>query len=268
MKVLAATENGVPGRPNEDHFAVGANSAIVIDGETSRTDTGCSHGTAWYAAQLGAATQAHLHGTRTLKEALAAAIDAVALLHRDSCDLSHLGTPTAGIAILRRSDSGFEWLVLGDVSLVLESDKLAIITDSHDHIAAEEQAEADQYLIGDPRKVEAMRKMKVAQLSRKNVPGGYWVAGSDPKVVEHAITGEMELASLRRALLLTDGAARLAALFELASYEELLELATGSGPQEVLARVRAAEKSDPQGARWPRNKQSDDASAVLCQFTS
>jgi len=36
------------------------------------------------------------------------------------------------------------------------------------------------------------------------------------------------------------------------------------GPAELIRRVRRAERSDPDGKRWPRGKPSDDASAVYC----
>ena len=34
------------------------------------------------------------------------------------------------------------------------------------------------------------------------------------------------------------------------------------GPAELLARVRAAEDADPDGARWPRSKLRDDATVL------
>jgi len=34
----------------------------------------------------------------------------------------------------------------------------------------------------------------------------------------------------------------------------------------LIARVRDAEQSDPDGVRWPRFKPSDDATAIFCTF--
>jgi len=267
MRVQAATESSVPSRPNEDHIEIGSDIAIVIDGATSRTETGCIHGVSWYAAQLGSAVQNRQYAESTLTATLARAIEDVAALHSHTCDLAHPGTPSAAITILRRAHDRFQWLVLGDVTLILETDeKLDVVSDDHSHVAAEEQAEADQYPIGDPRKVEAMRRMKLVELSQRNVPGGFWVASTDPSVVEHTLTGEVPSASLKRALLLSDGAARLVDMFEMATHLELLDLTSSKGPQEVLRQVRAAEAEDPDGRRWPRNKHSDDATAVLCDF--
>jgi hypothetical protein len=36
------------------------------------------------------------------------------------------------------------------------------------------------------------------------------------------------------------------------------------GPTQVISRVREVEDADPTGARWPRYKHSDDATAAFC----
>lgn len=61
--------------------------------------------------------------------------------------------------------------------------------------------------------------------------------------------------------MVTDGAAR-AVSFGLMDLAGLLDALDSSGPAALIERVRAAERSDPLGVRWPRNKRSDDASVV------
>ncbi|WP_025620155.1 hypothetical protein [Salinispora cortesiana] len=46
-------------------------------------------------------------------------------------------------------------------------------------------------------------------------------------------------------------------------WSSALELMQASGATELIRQVRAAEQSDPDGTRWPRNKRSDDATAVF-----
>lgn len=267
MRVVAVTEPGVRGRPNEDHVEIGSDIAIVIDGATSRTDTGCIHGVSWYASQLGAALQNRQYAEKSLTALLAGAIEDVRAFHEGTCDLNHPGTPSAVIAILRRTSTAVQWLVLGDVTLILDTDEgMHVITEGHDHIAAEERAEADRYPIGDERKAEALLRMKHIELANRNVAGGFWVASTDPAVAEHALTGAVDHRSLRRAVLMTDGAARLMDVFSAANSAELVRLASELGPQEILRQVREFEDADPEGARWPRNKRSDDASAILCEL--
>jgi hypothetical protein len=93
-------------------------------------------------------------------------------------------------------------------------------------------------------------------------PAGYWVAAADPQAASQALTGSLPTKSLRRAVLLSDGASRLVDPFRLATWEELLALLDESGPEELLRQVRAAEAVDPEGRQWPRTKRSDDATAV------
>jgi hypothetical protein len=108
------------------------------------------------------------------------------------------------------------------------------------------------------RRVQLTRALRRA----RNRPGGYWVAAADPQAASQAVIGTLSRRSLRRAVLLSDGASRLVDLFELATWEELLALLDESGPEELLRQVRAAEAVDPEGRQWPRTKRSDDATAV------
>src|SRR5699024_6745962 len=126
----------------------------------------------------------------------------------------------------------------GDVTLILDTDEgMHVITEGHDHIAAEERAEADRYPIGDERKAEALLRMKHIELANRNVAGGFWVASTDPAVAEHALTGAVDHRSLRRAVLMTDGATRLMDVFSAANSAELVRLASELGPQEILRQV-------------------------------
>lgn len=162
------------------------------------------------------------------------------------------------------SEGFIEWLVLGDVLVVLETtDGLHLIEDGHDHVAASEQREADRYLIGTSEKIDAMLRMKHAELAARNTPGGFWVASTDPQAANHAKHGKLSVDQVSRVLMLTDGAARLVSDFDLAEWTEVLNLVSDKGTDELIRLVREAEDSDPVGERWPRNKKSDDATAVL-----
>lgn len=65
------------------------------------------------------------------------------------------------------------------------------------------------------------------------------------------------------AVLLSDGASRLADRFHLATWAEVCGILTRDGPAGLIERVRAAESADPRGQRWPRGKIHDDATAVF-----
>ncbi|MEU5960342.1 hypothetical protein ABZ777_03950 [Micromonospora parva] len=243
---------------------------MVLDGATARTDTGCRHGVSWYAARLGAAVSAlAVDPETTLASALSQAIEAVAKQHPE-CDLTSPGTPSAAVALLRADETEVEFLALGDVTIVLDGTSgLQVITDERvDQTAKKQRRNADRFPIGSKEKQAALIEMKHAELAARNQPGGFWVAAADPSVAQHAITGSARLANLRQCAVLTDGAARIVRMFELLDWHGLLRLLNQEGPHELLRRVREVEQHDPVGARWPRNKRSDDATVVLVRSSA
>jgi hypothetical protein len=264
MRVAVATDAGDPKAPNEDWALATESLIVVLDGATARTATGCSHGVAWFAARLGTSLSS-LASDRSVRldDALTQAIRITAGQHRD-CDLSHPGTPSAAIAVLRLNDTALEYLVLGDVTIIVDtSSGTRIVTDDRvDRTAAAERAEADLHPFGSAEKQAALLRMKHAELAARNKPGGFWIAAADPSVAAHAITAAVPLDTVRRVAVLTDGAARMVALFGLLDWPAVLEVLDHDGPTELIRRVRAIEAADPSCTRWARNKRSDDATVV------
>lgn len=261
------TEPGSLADQNEDWFGLvdgpdGGISILVLDGGTARTETGCIHGVAWYARQLGAALQTRMSADPLvpLVPTLSASISAVADLHVDSCDLNHPGTPGAAVGIVRPTGANrWEYAVLGDVAVVLDTPgSPTVVADTRISASAEsERREADRWPIGTPEKDSAMVAMKHIELSERN--RSYWIAAADPAAAQHALTGEV--ADVDRLAVLTDGAAR-ACTFGLLSWRELLQVLDQDGPRKLVQTVRQAEDSDPAGRQWARNKKSDDATVV------
>jgi hypothetical protein len=264
MRATFATEAGSPDRTTEDWVLVSSDLAVVLDGATARTDTGCVHGVAWYSHQLGAAIVANAAvRASNLAGGVAHAIDQVARLH-PQCDLSHPGTPSAAVGVVRAAGTILEYLVLGDVTVAIQTTTgMTVVTDDRvSHTAQPARTEAERLPIGSPEKAAALLEMKHGELAVRNKPGGYWVAANNPGAIEHAYTGQLHLDQVRGVAILTDGAARAIAPFDLCDWPSALTLLEDSGPAELLRQVRDAEASDPTGLRWPRNKRSDDATAV------
>lgn len=250
---------------NEDWAAATSDMAVVLDGATVRTDTGCTHGPAWYARKLGGAIIGGAGDqSRELADILADAIAEVADMHRSTCDLTHPGTPSAALAIVRAEDDQVRYAVLGDVTIVAEVDgDVRTVSDQRISLTATaERKLADQHPIGSPEKSKAMIAMKHAELAARNVEGGYWIAAADPSAARHAITGSWPAASVRDFAVLTDGAARCVDTFESLTWPGLLGALRTTGPQFILDYVRQIERHDDRGLRFPRNKASDDATIV------
>jgi len=268
MRVSAASEPSLPAKASEDWYSASEDLIVVLDGATARTETGCVHGTAWYTTRLGLAlTQAAADQSRSLPYALARAIERVAAEHPE-CDLTHPGTPSAAAGMLRINNAALEHAVLGDVTIVLDGrGAVQAFTDSRVERTARAQRDAaDRLPIDSPEKLAVLVEMKHAELAARNTPSGYWVAASDPSVAEHALVGETSAGDVRRAAVLTDGAARAVHPLALLDWLGVLDLLDRRGPRALVQLVRDAEAEDPAGARWPRNKRSDDATVVFWSF--
>lgn len=276
MRIALATAPGTPDQPNLD-WAAGTTcgTAVLLDGLTEATDTGCRHGTEWYVRELGTRLLASAADRRCpLPAALAAALAAVADAHRGSCDLGHPGSPGATVAVLRGcpgSDAAVEYLVLSDAVVLLDAGdgptgpEPTVITDRRvdtflpELAAAATGAGRDGPSAG--RDGAALRRLIEAQQRLRNHPDGYWIARDDPGAAAHAVTGRAT--GIRAALLLSDGAAVLASHFGALSWRELADLAMTQGPAALIAATREMEARDPDRTVWPRYKVHDDATAVL-----
>lgn len=263
MRVQVATDAGTNSAPSEDRALVGPNLVVVLDGQTVRTETGCQHGVAWFVDHLASAIVEYADHTPV--ESLRTAIEHTAKLHAGTCNLDHPGTPSAAVAVIQVAGDRLRYLVLGDVTVVLDTGEVQIVVDDRvNKTAPAERAAADALPAGSPEKAEALVRMKVAEQAARNRPGGYWIAASAPEAAEHALTGAVPLVDLRRVAVLTDGAARIVETFQRLDWPAMLDVLTIHGPASLIAQVRATEAEDRVGVRWPRNKISDDATAVYC----
>ncbi len=266
MFFTSATAPGKSGVPNEDWVAATSDLIVVLDGATIRTDTGCHHGVPWYTRKLGAGIIAGAASrAQTLTGALADAISSVRALHPE-CNLDHPGTPSAAVGILRLEDDKLRYAVLADISIVLDiGSEIVVISDARvSQTASAERREADKYLIGSAEKQEALVAMKHKELAARNKPGGYWIAAADPNVVSHALVGEYPRSAIRRLAVLSDGAVRAVEMFGLIKdWKTALDMLEADGPEKFILATREAELADPVGQQHPRNKRSDDATAVF-----
>lgn len=269
MHSACYTEASCPSKPSEDFVLISGDVAVVLDGlgTPEGLDSGCRHGTRWYVAQLGfrLAGQAVTHPEQSLAEITAEAIARVSASHADTCNLTHPGTPSSSVTALRLHDHTVDYLVLHDSTVVLDGPAgCTVLTDRRGHDVVRDKHEKTQHhRIGTPEHTEAVRRLVTAQRPLRNHDGGYWVAAATPEAAHHAICGSLERDEVQRAALLTDGASDLVERYQDQTWSSLLDMLENQGPKDVIARVRNLETSDPQGARWPRYKTSDDATAAL-----
>ncbi len=269
MRFESATLPARPGTPNQDLIVSGPDVVVLLDGAggPSEDGGGCLHGVHWYVRQLGSRLLGGLlTGREPLAELLARAIDSVASVHRSTCDLRHPGTPSSTVAMVRRSEDTFEYLALHDSTIVLSgSDGSRAVSDRRLQRIPELRslwARRDQLRLGTDAHAVARRACIAAELDFRNTPAGYWVAGADPHSAAEAISATVPAADLRAVSLLSDGVADYVDAYRLATWPQVVEVLDRTGPAGLIRLVRAAERSDATGRRWPRFKVHDDASAA------
>lgn len=272
MRLSFATSPGSPTRPTEDFLAATPRVVVVVDGLSSPPElgSGCLHGTPWYAAQIATRIghEATCRPGDPLADCVADALSQVAEAHSGTCDLSHPGTPSSSVALLREGVDTVDYLSIFDSVIVLDGpDGMQVITDLRaDAFAQDEHKETLRHEIGTPGHQRAVSLLVAAQRPHRNKPDGYWVAGAVRDAAHNAVTGSLPRSSVTRAAVLSDGASCLVDDYGLADWGRFMTLLQEEGPERVIARVRRAEASDPTGSRWPRYKAGDDSTVVLCTF--
>ncbi|MFJ6523072.1 hypothetical protein ACIQJ4_33025 [Streptomyces filamentosus] len=261
MRSEVATLPGSPERPNEDWAATAlpasgdGGTLVVLDGVTPPAgDDGCVHTVPWFTARLGGALT-ELSASRpdlTLSEILSRAIRRTAGLHADTCDLSHVRTPQATVALARWDATAVEHLVLSDAVLLLQAPDGTV------------RAVRDDRLDRVPR--EVLRSHEATDRLR-NSEGGFFTAAADPSVAERAVTGTTPAAEVRALAGLTDGASRWVELFGAGDWAECAGVLAKEGAAGLLRRVRELETADAAAGGAHRWKLHDDATAVYVAFS-
>jgi len=243
MRVTMTSAAAWAGRTNEDFTGAVPTAAVLIDGAgIPGTESICRHGVAWYATRLGGSLLGllALAGDRGLPALLAAAIGQVTDDHRDTCDVANPISPSATVAILRRSGDRIEYLVLGDSFVVLDKAGGAplVVTDPREVIISRSYRSA---LEATAEGSDEYHRVLLDLRANRNQPGGFWLAKDDPRAADEAITGSCPISELTGAALLSNGASRIVDQFGLADWPGVMAVLTSSGPAEIVHRVRQSE---------------------------
>ncbi|WP_433468079.1 hypothetical protein [Spirillospora sp. CA-128828] len=247
MRVEWATDQGSPERLNEDFVAAAAGAVVVLDGcgLPLGTELGCVHGTAWYSRSL---------GTRLLARMLDGAGPPAG---------PPVGPPEGAHRPVPRPLVGRLAGAIADVAAAHRQscDLRVPTTPAATVLALRRRGELVDYLVLADSTVLLDGRDGVREIT-----GGRHYAAADPAVADAAITGTVPAADLRRVLLLTDGATRLADLFGVTDWAGLAALAVDPGPARLIERTREIERTDPRAVRWPRTKVHDDATVAVCDL--
>ncbi len=269
------TSAGSPDRANEDALGASDNVAFVIDGATGLADTPLTEGptdAAWLATAAVEALSAHVAtGERDPKRLMEKAAETVALRFEQEklrAPVARYEIPTAAMLIAVFEENRIRIAELGDTRLYVLADAgLADVggLETGRDLERENAARliAPGSTIRTPEVLEHLRKVR----DLANTEAGYWVFAADPEPAKRARVHEVPLGpGGATALLLTDGLDALVANYGRTDAAGLVAAARERGLAALVDEVRHVERvEDADRKRFPRFKQSDDATAILVE---
>ena len=243
MRVTTTSVVADRGRSNEDFVGAVPTAAVVVDGAfIPGAEGACRHGVAWYAHRLGADLLSLVEGAgdETLPALLAAAIEQVTDAHGHTCDPADPRSPWAAVAMVRVRHGLVEHLVLGDATVVLDradGEAPTAVTDQREVAISQSYVPALEAARDDDERDRVLGELR----ARRNHPGGFWAAKDDPRAADEAVTGQVAVGELRAVALMSNGASRVVDRFGLTDWAGVMAALAGSGPADLVARVRGAE---------------------------
>jgi hypothetical protein len=180
--------------------------------------------------------------------------------------------PSAAIGLLRVLPKRLDYAILGDITVVVRTNRrLRVLRD-------ERVAEFDEIAIkllkqelNEGATFERASRVVRAKLreNRKymNAQPGYWILSNRARAARHALAGSIKLEREAEVLAASDGFARAVDVFRLYhGWAGLLSDVREHSVGEALARLRRAERNDPQCRAFPRLSPVDDATALYLRL--
>lgn len=272
-------------KQNDDAYGAARTWGWVIDGATDLHETPVSNyasDAAWMATYLserlaGSAMSYDIYGAdaETLRGELKSASEA--LLNDWSfdwpTDIERWRLPTASALLISDHESEtLEVLELGDCRcFILDANGNAhaiggsTVASINETTAAADAAKQSggRPLLRDQQTILRLRDKR----AQHNTADGYWVFGLQPECADHARVWSLQVARPAHLLLMTDGFAALTDRYGAYDAAGLVRAALDKGLQELGRELRAIEAADAVGAKHPRFKASDDATALLLRLS-
>jgi hypothetical protein len=262
-------------KQNDDACGFTGNRAWVIDGATDMHDaplTGAASDASWIAHFV----NAYLHRaeggnlTMALRGASSAAAETFRYLAQDRA-IERWQSPIASVLMIEARDGVVTGADLGDCRVfALDADGAPHVVggpgdagDNESKLAAQ-QTDAHKPLLQRTQTIDLLRRNR----AMLNQPGGaHWTFGLNPACADHARTWSLTLKQPAHLLLMTDGFAALIDRYDAYGAGDLVQAALTRGLQELGRELRQIEAADGGGAKFPRFKASDDATALLMRLS-
>ncbi len=285
IKILdALSKPGRDGSINDDCFGSNDHCVFVIDGATGLADQPVMQDNqsdaAWFA--------------RFAAEHFRLQVGAESELRSVIADLSHQARgrfwsaagghveryawPSASFAMLRIHEQDLEVCGLGDCSVYFQPEgqevetwsPLPLFSDYESRLAANHMAESSGFnrsgsLLDDQKTLQDLRTIRALQ---NTIQSGVWTLGLVPEAADHVARHAVPFQKSVRALICSDGFSALVDTYQMYEPETLLTAAGDVGLEALYSELRTIEReTDPNGQKFPRYKQSDDATAVLVEIS-
>lgn len=262
-------------KQNDDACGFAGGRAWVLDGATDMHGsplTGWATDASWIAHFANQRLHAAGSGAdmrEVIRDASAQAAAAFSLLSKGAA-FEKWQSPISSLLMIEETPDGVRGLDLGD-SRVFALDAGGAVHAAGGVIggrdaeadAASKQTDSDKPLLERTATIDMLRRNRAAL----NKPGAPWTFGIDPACADHARAWAFEFSRPAHILLMTDGFAVLADQYGAYDQAGLVRAVTERGLQELGRELRAIEAADAGGAKHPRFKASDDATALLLRLT-
>jgi hypothetical protein len=265
-------------KANEDAFGHAPNAAVVFDGATGLGEQllpGPSDA-AWISTFGARRLMAHMRDGDAPDAALLHALadtEKSFLGLRRRAPKEKYEIPYAAMIFVAETDKGLQVLWFGDCGLIVKRPGAAavLVGDGFEKRAAEAKRAAalsaqtgvsSTVGVNRPHILPALR----ASRNRMNGPGG-WAFGPDTRAAKHASGEIVEAPPGTLLLLASDGFLALGGDYGRYDVDGLMAAIDTDGLEKLGAELRTLEESDPEGARFPRFKKSDDATALCVRVT-
>jgi hypothetical protein len=270
---------GNPAQPNDDAWAQTSNAAVVLDGATNLGQALLPGGSdaAWIARFAARRLMAHCQTGASSIDALRSALGEAetsfrGLRRREPTE--NYETPYASMMFVRANDKEFEALWFGDCAALVKhpSKAVEVIGDAFDKRAAEARrvsmlAKAKGLTpAAGYNRPEFLSALRTARNSI-NTEKGAWLFGPMVDAADHVRRHCSQAPSGTMILLASDGFLALTSDYGLYDVDALLAACESKGLEQMARELRLAEDADPEGAKFPRFKKSDDATAVLLRLS-
>lgn len=196
---------------------------------------------------------------------------------QNNIKLEEYEIPSASLAILKDDGTTSEIYLLGDtvtlvkyrqtgkVELVKNPNQEAVCSNDKSVLKrAQEISREKNISIKDTRQVPEIIKALQINRAKKNCEcdGGYWIASTDEKAVEHGVTVELDNSKIDGVILASDGLDY--AILGLDN-NQVYKIIQDKGFSYLLEEIRKTQEKDTEYNKYPRFKMSDDASGIFLE---